>query len=144
MSTDPPGRAGTGHPNDPSAVSQSRLWFGFLASVVAWAAAGCLNVVIVWLCAHQEEFGIPPAHPVARLLFGLLALVLLIISIYSGVVSYKNWQKLSAHPAFLQAQAVERREYLAVLGVLITATLGMGILWLGLPTIFLDLCWRAR
>ncbi len=144
MSTDPQARASTSDPKDSSGVSQRGLWFGFLCSAIAWTAVGCLDVVLIWGCAHQEDFGIPPAHPIARILFGLLALVLLIVSIYSGMVSYRNWRKLSGQPAFLYAQAVERREYMAVLGVLITATLGMGIIWLGLPAIFLDFCWRAR
>jgi hypothetical protein len=144
MCTDPQDRASTSGPQDTTEISQKRLWFGFITSAIAWTSVGCLDVVIVWTCAHQEEFGVPPAHPIARILFGLLAVVLLIVSIYSGVVSYRNWQRLSGHQAFLDAQAVERREFMAVLGVIITVTLGMGIVWLALPPIFLDLCWRAR
>ena len=40
--------------------------------------------------------------------------------------------------------AVERREFMALLGVIVSVTLGMGIIWLALPPLFLDLCWRAR
>lgn len=144
MSTDPQDRHNVSDPNDRSEIPQRRLWFGFVASAIAWAAVGCLDVVVVWLCTHQEDFGIPPAHPIARIIFGLLAVVLLIFSIYSGVISYRNWQRLSVHQPFMNAQAVERREFMAVLGVIITLTLGMGIVWLALPPIFLDLCWRAR
>jgi len=144
MSTDARDGANPSDPKDASEISQRRLWFGFVASAIAWAAVGCLDVIVVWACAHQEDFGIPPAHPIGRILCGLLAAVLLIVSIYSGIVSYRNWQRLSGHQLFLNAQAVERREFMAVLGVIITITLGMGIVWLGLPPIFLDLCWRAR
>jgi hypothetical protein len=33
---------------------------------------------------------------------------------------------------------------MALIGVIVTATLGMGILWLAIPPFFLDICWRAR
>jgi uncharacterized membrane protein YphA (DoxX/SURF4 family) len=86
----------------------------------------------------------PTPHPYVRLLYGLLALALLAVSIWSGVISFRNWQRLSAHKDFIEAQGVERHEFMAVLGVIITVTLGMGALWLALPPIFLDICWRAR
>jgi len=142
MSTDPQDRAGA------SGVSHRSLWFGFVVSTIAWVASGFLDVIVVWACPHQETFGIPYTHPIARLLFGALGAALLLLSVCSGYASYRNWRKLSArrgfHQGFLDAQAVERREYMAMVGVLTTATLAMGLLWIGLPTIFLDLCWRAR
>lgn len=126
-------------------VSTRKLWVGFAASAAAWTALGLLDVVITWrACSHQEQYGIPGPHPYVRLLYGLVAVALLIVSLWSGALSYRNWQKLSAQKAFLEAQAVERREFMAALGVIITVTLGMGIVWLGLPPIFLDICWRAR
>ncbi|HUN84819.1 MAG TPA: hypothetical protein VMU48_10590 [Terracidiphilus sp.] len=132
-------------PRQQPEVSPRRLWFGFVATAIAWASAGCLDVIIAWrACTHQEDFGIPPEHSYARILAGLLALALLLISVVSGIISYRNWKRLSASKAFLDAQAVERREFLAVLGVIITVTLGMGIVWLALPPIFIDFCWRAR
>ena len=30
------------------------------------------------------------------------------------------------------------------IGVIITVTLGMGLVWFAIPPIFLDICWRAR
>jgi hypothetical protein len=146
MSTDPQDLANTPTPENGSEISERRLWFGFIASFIAWCSAGCLDVMVVWACAHQEEYGVPPPHPLARVVFGLLAVVLLVLSLYSGIVSFRNWQKLSAraHQKFLDSQAVERREYMAVLGVIITVTVGMGIVWLALPPIFLEFCWRVR
>ena len=144
MSTDSQGAANTLNSVKHAAVSPGSLWFGAITTFIAWSAAGCLDVMVVWAVAHQEKYGVPPAHPIARVIFGLLAVILLILSIYSGIVSYRNWQRLSAQQTFLDAQAVERREYMAVLGVIITVTLGMGIFWLALPPIFLDLCWRVR
>lgn len=128
-----------------SGVSPRRLWFGFVTSALSWTALGCLDILVTWrACQHQENFGLPAPHPYIRLLYGLLALALLAVSVVSGVMSYRNWQRLSTEKDFIEAQGVERREFMAVLGVIVTITLGMGALWLALPPIFLDICWRAR
>jgi len=128
-----------------AAVSPRKLWFGFAAAGSAWAVLGMVDIVIAWrACNHQESYGIPGPHPYVRLLYGLVAIAFLTFAVWSGVISYRNWQRLSTQRAFLEAQAVERREFMAVLGVIITVTLGMGIVWLGLLPIFLDICWRAR
>lgn len=126
-------------------VTPRKLWFGFLTSAVAWSTLGCLDILVTWrACQHQESFGLPAPHPGVRLLYGLLAVALFVVSIWSGITSYRNWRRLSAQKDFIEAQGVERREFMAVLGVIITVTLGMGIIWLALPPIFLDICWRAR
>lgn len=127
-------------------ITPRKLWFGFSASVAAWVGLGCLDILITWrACPHQEQFGLAGgAHPGVRILYGLAAVALLIVSVWSGIVAYRNWRQLSAAKDFMEAQAVERREFMSVLGVIITVTLGMGIIWLALPPIFLDICWRAR
>lgn len=126
-------------------VSPRPLWFGFITSVAAWTMLGCLDILVTWrACQHQENFGMPAPHPYIRLLYGVLAVALLAVSVSSGVISYRNWQRLSVQKEFIEAQGVERHEFMAVLGVIITVTLGMGAFWLALPPIFLDICWRAR
>ena len=127
-------------------ISPRKLWFGCIATALAWTGLGWLDILITWrACQHQENFGLAGgAHPYIRLLYSLFAVALLIISIWSGVVSYRNWHLLSAQKDFLESLGVERQEFMAVLGVIITVTLGMGIVWLALPPIFLDICWRAR
>ncbi|MGH9605846.1 MAG: hypothetical protein ACRD3N_09120 [Terracidiphilus sp.] len=144
MSTDPQGGANKLNSAGRAEVSQRRLWFGFATAAIAWSAAGSLDVMVVWAVAHQETFGIPPAHPFARIIEGLLGLALLILTICAGTVSYRSWKKLSARREFLDAEGVERHEFMAVLGVIMTLTLGMGIFWFALPPILLDFCWRAR
>lgn len=129
-----------------TSISPRKLWFGCIATAVAWSGLGCLDILITWrACQHQENFGLAGgAHPYIRLLYGLFAVALLIISIWSGVISYHNWQRISAQKDFMESLGVERHEFMAVLGVIITVTLGMGIVWFALPPIFLDICWRAR
>lgn len=126
-------------------IRPRRLWFGFMASAGAWVLLGCLDIVITWrACTHQENFGIPTAHPAVRIAFGIIAIVLLIVTVAAGYTSYRNWRSLSSRDHVLDAEAVERNEFMALLGVIVSITLGMGIIWLALPPLFLDTCWRAR
>lgn len=128
-----------------SPVRPRRLWFGFAASAASWVTLGCLDILITWrACTHQENFGIPSAHPSVRIAFGIIAIGLLIVTIVAGFTSYRNWRSLSSRDHVLSAEAVERREFMALLGVIVSITLGMGIIWLALPPLFLDICWRAR
>ena len=129
----------------PPHVPKRKLWFGFAASAIAWSSLGCIDILITWrACMHQEDFGIPSPRPEIRILFVVVALTLFALALTAGAVSYGNWRQLSSQSKLLNAQAVERREFMALLGVIISVTLGMGIVWLGLPPLFLDLCWRAR
>lgn len=131
--------------HEDDAVTSRRLWFGLATSAIAWVVLGCLDICINWrACTHQEDYGIPNPHPDVRMLISGLAVVLLIVVITAGITSYRNWRALSVHTDILDTHAVERREFMAVLGVIVSITMGMGILWLALPPFFLDICWRSR
>lgn len=126
-------------------VPSRRLWFGLAASAVAWVLLGCLDICINWrACTHQLDYGIPSPHPQVRMLISALALVLLLVAITAGITSYRNWRALSVHKDILATDAVERREFIAVIGVIVSVTMGAGILWLSIPPFFLDICWRSR
>jgi hypothetical protein len=125
-------------------ISSRRLWFGLMTSAIAWVSLGCIDILINWrACMHQEDYGIPHAHPGARVLISVVALVLLVIAAGGGFISYSNWRRLSAQ-SLLGGEAVERHQFMALLGVIVTFTLGVGIVWLAIPPFFLDICWRAR
>jgi hypothetical protein len=125
-------------------ISSQRLWFGLVASAVAWVSLGCIDILINWrACMHQQDYGIPNPHPVARILIGVVALLLLAIAVGAGSISWSNWRRLSTHP-LLEGEAVDRNQFVALLGVIVSLTLGVGIVWLAIPPLFLDICWRAR
>jgi heme/copper-type cytochrome/quinol oxidase subunit 2 len=131
--------------NSNATISPARLWFGTITAAVSWALLGCIDILINWrACQHQDRYGIPPHVIGPRILIGCIALVLLAIVLIAGVISYRNWQRLTPQPDLLRTHAVERREYMAFLGLIMTVTMGMGIVWLALPPIFLNICWRAR
>lgn len=128
-----------------SAIQPLKLWFGVTGSALSWITLGCLDILITWqACTHQEDFGVPGTKHSMVIVLGLLALLLLAITIAAGVTSYHNWRFLSTKERILDADAIERHEFIALLGVFISVMLGFGICWLALPPLFLDLCWRAR
>lgn len=127
------------------AVKPKRLWFGTITAAVSWTVLGMADIVISWrACMVQQDYGIPAPEPGARILYGVLAVLFLIVSVFAGYQSYRTFQYLSNRHKVLDAAAVPRKEFLAYAGMVITVTMGMGILWLALPPIFIDLCWRAR
>jgi hypothetical protein len=126
-------------------ISPGRLWFGLAASAVAWASLGCIDVLITWrACVHhdQPDYGSP--HPWARALYIVVAVILFCTVLIAGTMSYRNWRALSQQREILQASATERREFMALLGVFVSITLGMGVLWLSIPPLWLEFCVRAK
>lgn len=126
-------------------IPSGRLWFGLAASAVAWAALGFIDILITWLaCVHEEEFGNAMRHPGAIAAYIVVALTLFAVVIAAGILSYRNWRAISAQNAILNASATDRREFMALLGVFISITLGMGVLWLAIPPFVIQLCLRAK
>ena len=126
-------------------VSQKGLWFGFSAAALCWVGLGIADVLITWReCLHYEQFGGASSHPGLLTLNIIIFSALLAIAIVAGVVSYRNWRRLSGEANLLDAEGRGSREYLALIGVFMSATMGMGILWLGIPLLILQLCVRIR
>jgi hypothetical protein len=128
-----------------SAVTPAKLWFGLIASAAAWVALGCIDIFILWrVCKDPLAFGSGVPHPGATVLFAAVAFTLMTVAVVAGVVSYRNWRSLSTEHHLLGAEATGRREFMALLGVIVSVTLGMGILWLSIPPLVIAICARAR
>jgi hypothetical protein len=126
-------------------VSGTRLWFGFAATAFAWMGLGISDVLITWReCIHNEEFGGASTHTGLHAFNIILWIVLLAIAVLAGVMSYRNWRTLAGQVKIYRAEGTGRREYMAIVGVLISVTLGMGMIWLGIPLLILGLCVRTR
>ena len=126
-------------------VSQGRLWFGLATPAAAWVSLGCMDILITWrLCMEPEQFGGSAMHPAVRLLYIAIAAALLVLGVAAGIVSYRNWRALSGGREFLEAKATDRREFMALLGVFVSVTLGMGMLWLAVPPFIIQICTRAK
>ncbi len=79
-----------------------------------------------------------------RVLYFVVTLLLLITGISAGRISYRNWRDLASDRAISKAEAGGRSEYMALAGVFISFTLGIGIILLGVPVAILNLCVRAH
>lgn len=128
-------------------VSGGRLWFGFGAAFVCWFGIGIADVLITWReCLHEEAFGLPSRHPGLLALNIILFLALLAISIAAGILSYRNWHILSGEKSknVFEAKAYQSREYVAMIGVIMSVALTIGTIWFGLPLFIIQLCSRVR
>ncbi|MGC2448679.1 MAG: hypothetical protein WA477_13620 [Candidatus Sulfotelmatobacter sp.] len=126
-------------------ISPGRLWFGFAGSAAAWIGLGLADLLITWqACLGQEQYGGGRLEPGFKLLYLVVTLALLIMAIVAGGVSLRNWRKLSGDRHLADAEGRGREEYMALIGVFISLTLGIGIIWLGLPIAMIELCVRAR
>jgi len=128
-------------------VSPKRLWFGFSAAFLCWFGLGIADVMITWReCLHHEQFGNASDHPGLLTLNIIIFLALLAVSIIGGILSYKNWRLLSdeKEKGIFHAEAERSREYIAMIGVIMSITLTVGTIWFGIPLFILQLCVRVR
>jgi hypothetical protein len=126
-------------------VRPCKLWFGLAASAVAWVVVGAIDLLIVWFaCAHQKDSTGGGSYMPGRTLSFIVAVVLFVFVLAAGFTSYRNWKALSPRQTLLDATADERHEFVAMIGVIVSITLGMGIIWLALPPLWIQLCERAK
>jgi hypothetical protein len=126
-------------------ISPKRLWFGFAGSAASWIALGIVDLLLTWqACQGQEQYGGAEFKPEFRLLFVVFTVLLLATAIAAGWVSFDNWRRVSRNGGLSHAEGRGREEYMALVGVFISFTLGIGIIWLGIPLAIIDLCVRAR
>jgi hypothetical protein len=103
------------------------------------------DILLTWAaCLHREQSGAAGRHPGILLLTILMTVVLFATIVASGIVSYRNWRRLSADADLERAEGRGREEFMALLGVFVSLTLGFSVIWLALPLFILDLCVRTR
>jgi hypothetical protein len=126
-------------------IAKGRLWFGVAASGAAWFVLGLADILLTWAaCLHREQLGGASGHPWILLFTVLITVVLFATIVASGTVSYRNWRRLSADADLGSAEGRGREEFMALLGIFVSLTLGFGVIWLALPLFILDLCVRTR
>ncbi len=127
------------------AITPARLWFGFAGSAASWIALGIIDLLITWrACLGQEQYGGAHLEPGVKVLYLVVTLLLLVTALWAGGVSFRNWRELSRGGRLAKAEGQGREEYMALIGVFVSFTLGIGILLLGIPIAVIDLCVRAR
>jgi len=126
-------------------VSAGRLWFGFAGSAASWIALGIIDLLITWqACLGKEQYGGAHFEPGVKALYLVVTLGLLVTAVSAGRVSFRNWRELSPTGSLAHAEGRGREEYMALIGVFVSFTLGIGIVFSGIPLVIIDLCVRAR
>lgn len=126
-------------------ISPRALWFGLGGSAAAWLLLGFIDILITWrACISPEPFAGTGPHSGTRAIYIIAAIILFAVVVIAGTISYRNWQALSQQREILQTTATDRREFMALLGVFVSLTLGFGVLWLAIPPLIVELCMRAR
>ena len=129
----------------PAEVSRKRLWFGFVAAAAAWILAGLLNIFLAWqACMGGEAGSFWFTQTGMRVVLGVITFGLLAVAVIAGVVSYQNWRALSDRRELLDAEARERQEFMALFGMIVSVSLGVGIAWFSIPIYVLQMCVRYR
>lgn len=129
----------------PVSVRPARLWVGVVVSGAAWFLVGIAEMFITWrACLHNEQFGSASSHPSATAASFVVSFFLLGLVAAAGFVSYYEWRRLSTQPSLVEAEGRGHHEFLALVGVLFSITLGAGMVWMCLPLFILRLCARVR
>ncbi len=126
-------------------VPPKRLWFGFSGAAAAWVIAGVADAWLAWVACMGHEAGSGVFTSVGmRVLLGVITFGLLAVATAGGLVSFANWRRLSDSGQFIESEARGRKQFMAMVGVLISVSLGIGILWFSIPIYILGICVRAR
>lgn len=129
----------------PTPVPQAKLWFGFTGTAAAWIVLSSVDVLIAWwACVPDRILGDGTVRPGVGFLYFIAALTLIGTAVIAGVISYRNWRQLSEAPSLSDAQAERRPEFMALMGLFVSLTLGVGLIWLTIPLFILNFCVRAR
>ncbi|MFY9740798.1 MAG: hypothetical protein WA252_07885 [Candidatus Sulfotelmatobacter sp.] len=127
------------------AIPAKRLWFGFSASAFAWGLAGFLDSTLAWYACFGGELGWGVFTSAGlRILLGFISFGLLAITLWAGITSYLNWRRLSESDDLMEAEAYGRQQFMALCGVFLSVTLGIGIIWFSMAVYIIGICQRVR
>lgn len=126
-------------------VSRSRQWFSLWAATAGWLLLGFASMIITWqACLHHEQLGGASSHTGLLVLNMIVFFGLLATSIWAGILAYRAWRHRAGAGSFIAAEAEDRHEYMAMIGVLMTVIMGIGLIWMALPLWMISLCVRTR
>jgi hypothetical protein len=111
-----------------------RLWFSLLAPPAAFGAEGAFGWAVGSGVCTSVSIG------TARTLVAVVSLVMLAIAaaaLMTGIGSYRE-ALVTRHAA------ADRVEFMALGGVLVSASFVVGVIWFGLNAVFLNVCGGMR
>ncbi|HVW11716.1 MAG TPA: hypothetical protein VHC90_24205 [Bryobacteraceae bacterium] len=126
-------------------TSRTGLWFGATAAAIAWALEGVINEVIsAEACRSNTENWGPLSATGTKLLLGSITAVAFAVAVAAIIISFRNWWRMAESHDFIHAEAQNRKPFMGLVGVIAGVLLACGIVWSGIPLIFLDICVKAR
>lgn len=129
----------------PRPFPQGRLWFGAVAGAAAWGVQGLLCVAISGeLCKANYNRMEDARNSSGFAALVVITVVLLLVCIAGALVSYSNWRRLTNDARLLPAEATEREQYMAFVGIWVNVVCTLGVVWAGLAVLLLNMCVRAR
>jgi hypothetical protein len=126
----------------PNRFPQARLWFGVVAGAVAFTIQefACFQIAIQ-ACKDEHLGAWGPLDPAGvRWVLGGISMFMLLITIWGGIVSYRNWRAMSEQRRLLRAEGKNRESYMALFGLFANISFAIGIIWAGIPMAILNTC----
>ena len=118
-------------------VSRRRLWTCVAAPVLAWAVQAAFSAGFVGTGCRFDFGGLHTAVLLA-------SAAALGVTLASGMLAYSCFRRTS-DGSFARAEGREQDEMLSVLGVLMSVSFAIGIVWMGLPAVFIhNVCEATR
>lgn len=123
-------------------TTERRLWFGIAAGASAWAADSlAVNLICSQACKAGRDGQFFTLSPVeVRWLLGAITVALLLVALAAATTAFRNWRELSGNAALHDDQAMGRADFMALIGLFASAVFIVGIVWAGVPVIFVSLC----
>ncbi|MGE3958373.1 MAG: hypothetical protein AB7H96_16800 [Vicinamibacterales bacterium] len=118
-----------------SRVHTGRLWFGLLAAPAAWVAQGALG----WF--FGERICTAMSVGTVRLVIGAVSIAALAIVGAALLTGWRSWQASTDRTGI---EGWDRVTFMAMGGVLVSASFLVGTLWAGLSPMFIDACGGMR
>ena len=126
-------------------ASPKGLWFGFSGAAVAWILAGILDVFFAWQACMGGEAGSSMfTETWIWVVLGIITFGALAISVAAGLVSFRNWHKVSEKTEFARAEGRSRNQFVTMVGVFVSASMAAGIIWFAIPIYLLRMCERVH
>lgn len=126
-------------------VSRRRLWFGALAGASGWAVHSLICTTIASkACLDSESGWNGMTFLEIRMLLGILTVLFASVVAGAGLVSYQNWKTMSPLARGTRSAPPDRKAFMGIAGMCISAATLIGVLWAGLPPVLIDLCVFTR
>ncbi len=109
------------------------LWFSLVAPALAFGAEGAFGWWIGnWMCASRS-------FATGQITVGVVTLAMLAVAVTGLMSGLSNYR--SIHPAQV---AADRLEFMALGGVIVSASFVVGLIWFGLSAAFVHHCGGMR